>query len=165
MAKTRTQKTSELEVLVRSFKTGKAAAFADYQGMKVAAISKLRKTMHESKVDYVVAKKSLLSLAAKEAGYDIKFNTLPGMLGVAFAQEDEMAAAKIIGDAGKNQPIKLVGGIFEGKFMDQPTIIALSKLPNKQQLLGQLLNVFNGPISGLARVLNAYREKQEGVTA
>jgi ribosomal protein L10 len=75
-----------------------------------------------------------------------------------------MAPAKLIGDAGKDAPIKLVGGIFDGKFIDAQYAISLSKLPSKSQLLGQLLNVFNGPAAAFVRVLNAHREKQEGGT-
>ncbi len=164
MSKTRAQKIETVEKLTEAFKTGKSAMFSDYQGMKVQAVTKLRKQLHASKVDYMVAKKSLLARAAKEAGFDVDFKSLPGMLGVAFANEDEMAGAKLIGDAGKDLPIKLVGGIFEGKFVDQKFVIALSKLPSRDALLGQLLSVFNGPMSAFARLLNSYKEKLEGTT-
>ena len=165
MAKTRAQKTVELEALVKAFQEGKAAAFTNYTGMSVAAITKLRKQMYASQVTYIVAKKTLLGLAAKQAGYEINFRTLPGMVGVAFGTQDEMAPAKIVGDAGKDMPIKLVGGIFEGKVVDQAFVIALAKLPSRTQLLGQLLNVMNGPMSGFARVINARREKMETAPA
>jgi large subunit ribosomal protein L10 len=87
------------------------------------------------------------------------------MVGAAFAHEDEMAPAKIIGDAGKEAPIKLVGGIFDGKAVDASYAIALSKLPSKQALLGQFLSVLNAPSSAFVRVLNAHKEKQEGGAA
>lgn len=162
MAKSRQQKTGEVEQLVRAFRGAKSAAFSDYQGMNVANITALRKQLHTAGVSYVVGKKSLLRIAAKEAGFDIDFSAFPGMLGIAFAEEDEMAPAKLIGDAGKTAPIKLVGGIFEGKVIDQAYVTALSKLPSKQELLGQLLRVMNGPASAFVRVLNARKEKMEG---
>ena len=161
MPKTRAQKNDEVTALTQAFKSGKSAFFADYQGMKVSAMSALRKQLRQAGVDYLVGKKTLLGLAAKAAGYDVDFRALPGMLGVAFASEDEMAPAKLIGDAGKTATIKLMGGIFEGKVIDQAFAVALSKLPNKKQLLGQLLSVMNGPMSALARLLNARREKLE----
>lgn len=161
MPKTRAQKSAEIADLVASMKAGKSAAFADYQGMSVQNITALRKKMHAEGVDYIVAKKTLMSIAAKEAGYDVNFKSFPGMLGVAIAKQDEMAPAKLIGDAGKDQPIKLVGGIFEGKVVDQDFIVQLSKLPSKTQLLTQLLYVLNGPTGAFARLLNAYREQKE----
>jgi large subunit ribosomal protein L10 len=166
MAKSRAQKQETLTQLEKAFKAGKSVVFADYQGMTVPKVTQLRKNLHTAQVEYVVTKKTLLMLAAKNNGVTADLRSLPGMLGVAFAKEDEMAAAKIIGDAGKDAPIKLVGGIFDGKVVDQAYVITLSKLPSKAQLLAQLLSVFNGPMSGLARVLNGHKEKLEaGQTA
>lgn len=159
MAKSRQQKAESLEQLTKGFKDGKAVVFADYQGMTVGKIANLRKQLRTNNVEYIVAKKTLIKIAAKNAGHDIDVRSLPGMLGAAFAYEDEMAPAKLIGDAGKEAPIKLVAGIFDGKMVDQAYVTALSKLPSKSQLLGQLLSVLNGPMSGLARLLNAYAEK------
>ncbi len=161
MAKSRAQKQETLADLKRAFASGKSVIFADYQGMNVPRVTELRKQLTAASVEYIVAKKTLLTLVAKEAGYDMDARSMPGMLGVAFAGDDEMASAKIIGDAGKDGTIKLVGGIFEGKIVDQAYVRTLSKLPNKKQLLAQLLSVFNGPISGFARVLNGRREKME----
>lgn len=165
MPKTRAQKADTLSALQDAFKNGKSVAFADFQGMKVATVTDLRKKLHTAKVEYIVAKKSLLSKAAKEAGYDVNFKSLPGMLGAAFAMEEEMMGAKLIGDASKDQPIKLVGGIFDGKFVDQAYVTALSKLPGKKELLGQLLSVLNGSTSAFVRLLNAKKEKMEGAPA
>jgi len=161
MPKTRVQKAESIERLISALKSGKAAAFADYRGMNVEAVATLRKNLRAEGVDYIVAKKTLLSRAAKEAGYDIDFTKLEGMLGVAIAQEDEMAPAKIIGDASKEQPIKLVGGIFEGQVVDREYIMRLSKLPSREGLLTQLLYVMNGPVGSFVRLLNAYKEKME----
>lgn len=161
MAKSRVQKQETLTELERAFTGAKSVVFADYQGMNVPKVSQLRKDLTAAKVTYIVAKKTLLNRAAKQAGYEIDVRTLPGMLGIAIAAEDEMAAAKIIGDAGKDATIKLVGGIFDGKIVDQTFVITLSKLPSKSQLLAQLLSVFNGPMSSFARVLDGYRAKQE----
>ncbi len=165
MAKSRVQKNESLSELKELFKAGKSIMFADYQGMTVAKMTTLRKQLTGAKVDYVIAKKTLLGIAAKEAGYQVDFSKVPGMIGAAFAHEDEMAPAKIIGDAGKDAPIKLVGGIFDGKAIDAAYAITLAKLPSKLALLGQLLSVFNAPSSAFVRVLNAQKEKQGGAAA
>lgn len=164
MPKTRSQKSEAVAGLVSALKGAKSAAFSDYQGMSVQNITALRKKMHAEGVEYIVAKKTLLTIAAKEAGFDVNFKSLPGMLGVAVATKDEMAPSKLIGDAGKDQPIKLVGGIFDGQVVDQAYIMQLSKLPSKAQLLTQLLYVLNGPAGAFARLLNAYREQKEAGT-
>jgi len=68
---------------------------------------------------------------------------------------------KVIGDAGKAQPIKLVGGIFDGAVVDATYVNELAKLPSKTELLTQLLYMLNGPTGAFVRLLNAHREKQE----
>lgn len=163
MPKTRAQKEAAVSELSQVMKAGKAAVFADFQGMTVQAVSSLRKKLHAEQVDYIVAKKTLMSRAAKEAGYEIDFRSMPGMLGVAIAKEDEMAPARIVGEVAnqKDAAIKLVGGIFEGDVVDQEFVIKLSKLPSKPQLLTQLLWVLNGPTGAFARLLNAYKEQKE----
>lgn len=163
MAKTRAKKTEELDQIAGALANAKSVIFSDYQGMTVPKMTGLRKALSGAQVDYQVAKKTVLQLAAKKAGLAVDISALPGMIGVAISREDEMAGAKIIGDAGKDAPIKLVGGFFDGKAVDQTYVIALSKLPGRSQLLGQLLSVLNGPSAAFVRAMNAYRESKEPV--
>ncbi|MFA5185842.1 MAG: 50S ribosomal protein L10 [Patescibacteria group bacterium] len=162
MPKTRKEKEVAKAKLVDAFKAAKSVVFADYQGLKVAQADKLRKAAREANVDYLVAKKTLFTLAAKEAGYDLDARKFPGMMGGAFGLEDEVAPAKVLGDMTKVTSIKLVGGLFEGKMVDAEKVIALSKLPSRQQLLGQVVGTIYAPVSAFVRVLNAIRESMDG---
>ncbi|MFA5935840.1 MAG: 50S ribosomal protein L10 [Patescibacteria group bacterium] len=161
MPKTRQQKADIIGKLTREFKDAKSAVFADFQGLTVAKADELRKNMRASNVDYVVAKKSLITRAAKDAGFDLNAKSFPGMLGVAFGLEDEIAPAKVLGDMSKTTTLKLVGGIFEGSVVAQEKVVALSKLPSKLQLLGQVVGTIYAPVSAFVRVLNAVKESME----
>ncbi|MFZ2804000.1 MAG: 50S ribosomal protein L10 [Patescibacteria group bacterium] len=166
MPKTRQQKAVAKDRLVKEFKGAKSVVFADYQGMTVAQVTDLRKKTRDAKVDYVVAKKSLFTLAAKEAGIELNAKQFPGMLGAAFGTEDEIAPAKVLGDAMKGTTLKLIGGIFEGAVVDKEKVVALSKLPSKKELLGLVVGTMYAPVSAFVRALNAIREKIEaGVPA
>lgn len=159
MAKSRQQKELTKEQLSAAFKGAKSVVFADYQGLKVPQADALRKQAREAGVQYIVAKKSLFTLAAKEAGLNIDVKGFPGMLGAAFGLEDEIAPAKVLGDASKGTSLKLVGGVFEGAPVDAAKVNALSKLPGKQQLLGMLVGTMYAPVSAFVRALNAIAEK------
>ncbi|MFA5129766.1 MAG: 50S ribosomal protein L10 [Patescibacteria group bacterium] len=161
MAKSRAQKEVAMHALIQNFKDAVSVAFADYRGLTVAKADALRKKMRESDVRYMVAKKSLVTRAAKEAGYDVNAKQFDGMLGVAFGIKDEVAPAKALGDIAKDSPLKIVGGIFEGAVVDKEKVIALSKLPSKQDLLGMLVGTMYAPVSAFARVLNSIREARE----
>ncbi|MBU2566749.1 50S ribosomal protein L10 [Patescibacteria group bacterium] len=161
MPKTRQQKEEIKEILVQNFKQSPSVYFADYQGLNVSQADDLRKKMYEGQIKYIVAKKTLINMAAKEAGIEFDAKQLPGMIGIAFSSEDEIAPAKILGDLSKSTSLKLVGGIFDGASVDQDYVITLSKLPGREQLYSMFLSVINGPVSGFVRVLDAVRKQKE----
>ena len=161
MAKTRVQKEEALQALTDGFKEAKSVAFADYRGLTVPQVDELRAKMRESDVRYIVAKKTLVTRAAKDAGIELNAKQFDGMLGVAFAMADEVAAAKVLGDMSKTTSVQIVGGIFEGEVADQAKAVALSKLPSKLELRGTVVGTIYAPVSAFVRVLNAIREERE----
>ncbi len=161
MPKTREQKSVVMDRLSKAFKGAKSVAFANYQGITVAQADELRKSARAAGVEYVVAKKTLLTRAAKEAGMELDAKQFQGMIGTAFAAEDEIAPAKVLGDMGKKSSLTLVGGIFDGAAVSAEKVIALSKLPGKKELLSMLVGTLNGVPGAFVRALNAVREKKE----
>lgn len=174
----RQQKGDVLEKLVAQMKGAKAVVFADYQGLSVNDLDNLRAKFREKGVHFQVAKKTLIKLAAKEAGFgDIPDDVLEGPVGSAFSMEDELAAAKEIHAFAKTKEnLKLRGALFEGRVLSIAETKALALIPSKEELVGKLLFLFNYPISGFhgvlrntvssfVRVLNAVKEKQEKAAA
>jgi len=153
MAKTRLQKEQTVAELLGYFGTMKSAVFVNYQGLKVKEADELRRSADKEKVTYTVSKKTLLTKALKSTGVDFDATTLVGMIGVATA-DDEIAAAKLIAEFGKtHESLKILGGVVDGKVVDAAAIKALATLPSREQLLGQLVGVINGPVSGFVNVL------------
>lgn len=141
-----------------------AGVIVDYKGISVADDTKLRKELREAGVEYAVVKNTLLRFAAKEAGFDELTNVLEGTTALAVSNEDPVAAAKILNKYAEDSKGKfsLKAGYVEGKILDKAGVESLAKLPNREQLLTQLLSVLNGNIRGLAIALNAIVEKQQG---
>lgn len=154
MAKSRIQKAGDLKTLTDSFKAAKGVVFVDYKGVTVKNAGKLRRQAEKVGVDYVVAKKTLINIAAREAGFDINAKELDGNIAVAFSA-DEVSAASVIANISKEvEQIKIVGGALEGRFINAAQVKALASLPSKQQLLGQLAYVLNAPRVGLVTTLS-----------
>jgi large subunit ribosomal protein L10 len=164
MAKSRQQKATTVDKLVDAFKRAKSVVFANYKGLTVKQADELRASARAAGVEYVVAKKTLVTKAAKEAGYEVDAKQFPGMIGAAFGTEDEVAPAKVIGDLSKKTTITLVGGIFDGNPIDAAKVTALSKLPGKKELLGTVVGTIYAPVSAFVRVLNSIREKMDAGT-
>lgn len=160
MAKTRAQKELTLQALIQGFKDAVSVAFADYRGLTVPQADELRKKMRATNVKYHVAKKSLVTRAAKEAGYEVNAKQFDGMLGVAFGMEDEVAPAKVFGDLSKTTSLQIVGGVFDGAVVGKDKVVALSKLPSKLELLGTVVGTMYAPVSAFVRVLNAICESR-----
>lgn len=155
MAKSKEQKKQIVERLTQRFKHAKSAVFVNFSGLTVPEATKLRKICYKEKVDYIVAKKTLMRIAVKEAGFDDfdpkQFN---GEVAIAFGMEDEVAPAKVLYDFSKDHDqIKFLGGILEHTFVDQDQMLSLAKLPSRGELLAKVVGSLQSPISGVVNVL------------
>lgn len=173
MPLTKDQKKEILVALTTEMKSAKSIVFADYKGMPVKGIKELRSNLREKGVSYQVAKKTLIRLAAKEAGYEnIPNEVLEGPVAVACCMEDEISGAKLIFEFGKkNKELKLRGSLLDGKVLSVAETMQLATLPGKEELLAKLVyllkspiqgfhGVLNGTISGFVRVLDSIAKKQ-----
>ncbi len=149
--------------LVEKFKTAVSVVVVDYRGVSVAQITKLRKELREAGVEYMVVKNTLLTIAAKEAGYEDITGVFKGVTAIAFSENDVVAPAKIISKFIKdNKVMELKGGILEGNVLDVEGVTALGELPSKEALLAQVASCFQAPIQKMAYVLEEVRKSKEG---
>lgn len=156
MAVTKKQKEQTLAELIDAFKKAKSVVFSQYQGTNVKNIKALRRKLREQKVDFKVARKTLMKIAAKKVGFEeIPEAFLQGPIGLAFAMEDDIAPAKVINDFGKTcETVKIAGAIFEGKMMSAADAKAIAGLPSKKELLAQFVGMCQAPIAGFHAVLH-----------
>lgn len=145
-------------------KLGKAQGiiFAKYQGLTVEEDTLLRKTLRDAGVEYKVYKNTLTTLAAKELGLDGIVEYLQGPLSVAFGYEDPTLPAKILNDFAKtHKKLELMAGIVQGEVFNEAQVKQLATIPSKEVLIAKLLGSFKAPLSNLAYLLNAIKEKKE----
>jgi large subunit ribosomal protein L10 len=142
--------------------------FAGYQGLTVAEVSDLRRSLRSAGVTYSVLKKSIARKALAEEKIS---GDLPAMLGqVAFVYgssdvSDILMPARLIAEAGRKfiGKINILGGIYEGRFVDQSLMSVLSAIPSRRNLIAQLVFLINIPIQRLAITINELAKKREGV--
>ncbi len=156
MPKTRAQKQEIISELADSFKRMKSAVFTSVGGYTMEDADNLRAKGREAGVKSFVAKRTLLERSLKEAGLTVDTSALQGSILTSLSFEDEVSGAKMIAaflKTRKDTPMKMVGGILEGKLMDAKSVNTLSALPGKQELLTQLVWTLNAPVSGFVNVL------------
>lgn len=116
MALTKDQKTAQLSELVEKLKGSESVMFSHYIGLNVSDVSELRNKLRENGSEMKVAKKTLMKLAFKEAGYpDIEPDDYEGAIACIFSFEDPLSGAQTAFKFAKDHnQVQLVGGVFEG---------------------------------------------------
>lgn len=146
--------------LHEEFSTAKVVIATDYKGLDVAAMNSLRRKLRESGVRYKVVKNRLLERAAEGTDVDVIKSSFKGPSAVAYSHEDPVAPAKVLTAFVKeNDKFEIKAGVLGGKLLDADGIKALSKLPSREQLLGQVLGAMNAVPASFVRALANIPEK------
>jgi len=148
---------------------------ADYQGMNVASMQKLRAQMRKKGLELQVLKNTFIRKAASEFGFAGELTPfLKGMTAITWSREDPSAPSKVIKEYQREDAkLKIKCGVLEGRVLSGMDVESLTTLPDKQQLkailLGCLeapartfLSLLQAPARDFAGVMDAYRRKQEG---
>ena len=156
------QKAQQVEEIVEKVKKSKSIVLVDYRGLTVAQDTEMRVSMRKAGVDYKVLKNRLVLRALNNCGFDGFEKVLEGLTAVAFGYEDAVAPAKIVAETvtKTNNKIAIKGGIIEGKQASVEEVNALSKIPAKPVLVGQLLGMLTSPMRSLAVALSEIAKKQ-----
>lgn len=151
----RAEKAAVIEEITAEINEAQAVFAVDYRGITVTQVADLRSKLRESDTTFRVVKNTLTERAADQAGAEALKELLEGPTALAFVKGDAAAAAKTISDAAKEiELLPFKGGLMDGNALSVDDIKAISKLPSREVLYGQLVGIVASPITGLARSLN-----------
>ncbi|MHB8860711.1 MAG: 50S ribosomal protein L10 [Minisyncoccota bacterium] len=162
MAISKDKKREIVAKLNDAFKESSAVTFVGFTKLTVADASRMRAELAEAGVRFFVAKKTLIRRALEEQGYKGSIPELPGEVAVAWTADDVTAPARGVYEFGRKLKgvLTLLGGVFEGAFVDAPQMVAIATIPPVPVLRGMFVNVINSPIQGLVIALDKIREKK-----
>lgn len=162
MAITKDKKVEILGKLRDAAEKSNTMVFVNFHAVPVLLATEIRKNLRDNGVGYFVAKKTLIKKAFGEKGFAGELPELPGEIAVAYG-DDQLAPAKGIYDYQKKNPelLKIVGGVFEGKFVNASEMLNIATIPGRETLYGMFVNVINSPIQGLVIALDALAKKRE----
>ncbi|MDD4062168.1 MAG: 50S ribosomal protein L10 [Candidatus Pacebacteria bacterium] len=154
MPLTKERKQEIVKDLDGKIKKQKAMVFVNFKGLKMDEISELRGELRKSDAGFTVFKKTLMNVAFKNNEIDIDAKSLKEEVGVVFGFSDPVSPAKIAYNFSKENPnLKIVSGFMDGSAISEEQVLALAKLPTREELLAQLVGTIQAPISGFATVL------------
>jgi large subunit ribosomal protein L10 len=152
----RDQKAAAIEEIATEIQEASAVFAVDYRGISVPQAAELRAKLRDADTRFRVVKNTLTERAADQAGAEALKALLEGPTALAFVRGDAAAAAKAIADyARATDLLPFKGGMLDGETLDPDQIRAISRLPSREVLYGQLVGIVASPISGLARTLQA----------
>ena len=136
----------------------KMTVFAKYQGLSVSELQELRHLARENNVKIKVVKNRLVRVAMCEIAVykDTDTSALEGQLLYAISNDDEVAPAQVLAKIAKeHQALELKGAFSaEGKSLNEQEVVELSKLPSKDQLIGQVVNMLTGTVNDVTNALS-----------
>jgi len=133
---------------------------AEYRGITVADMTKLRSAARSQGVSLSVLKNTLARRAVAGSAFEVAGDQMTGPLIYGFSV-DAVAAAKVVSDFAKtNEKLVIRGGVLSGKVLDVNGVKQLANIPSKEVLLAQLCGLLMSPVSRTAVVLGALAAKK-----
>jgi large subunit ribosomal protein L10 len=162
----RSEKQAVIDEVTALAAKAQTLVMAEYRGITVADMTKLRATARSSGVELSVLKNTLARRAVAGSQFEVVGDQMTGPLIYGFSV-DAVAAAKVVADFAKtNDKLVIRGGAFAGKALDVNGVKQLANIPSKEVLLAQLCGLLMSPISRTAVVLGALaKKKAEGAEA
>ena len=129
--------------------------FVDYRGLTYPESADLRARLKKVDATLKVVKNTLTRLAATEAGVEGLDELIQGPTAIVYAKGDPVQTAKTIQDfIDGNKKITVRGGKLQSTILASADVEKLATLPNREQLIAQLVGTLAAPLSGLVTVLN-----------
>ena len=162
MSLNRNEKAAVVADVAAQVAKSQTLALAEYRGLTVEHLNKLRVDARSKGVYLHVLKNTLARRAVAGTPFEVASEKMVGPLIYGFS-EDAVAAAKVVADFAKgNDKLVLKAGAYAGKALDADGVKALAAIPSKEVLLAQLLGLMQSPVSRIARVIAAVAEKKGG---
>ncbi|MDP7321771.1 MAG: 50S ribosomal protein L10 [Bacteriovoracaceae bacterium] len=159
---TRESKDAVIQDLKEKITNSRAIFLTNVIGMEANQAVELRKSIRDAKGALVVTRNTLFGKAAQGTYAEELLTGLKGTNAVAFAFEDAPGVAKAILETSKEiEQVTLGRGYLSEELLDEGRVLALAKLPSRDEMLGTLLATCQAPVSSLARLLNAIKDECE----
>jgi len=157
---TRAEKEQLVAEMSSAFGESNAIVVCDYKGLTCQELESIRHLASENGAYVKVVKNTLATLALRNAEVeDLELRDT----NLLVWGEDQISTCKVADKASGMYKGRFVikAGALEGKKVELNTIMAMAKLPSRDELIGMLLNVWMAPVRNFTIGLDALRQKKE----
>lgn len=165
MSLNRTEKQAVVEEVAALASKAQTLVLAEYRGIEVEPMTRLRAQARSKGVHLQVLKNTLARRAVQGTSFEVLAEDMSGPLIYSFS-EDAIAAAKVIHDFAKtNDKLVLRAGAYNGRKLDADGVKQLASIPGREELLARLLGVMQAPLTGFVAAMAALARKNEEAAA
>lgn len=173
MACTREEKEAIVRDVTQAAGRAQSLVAAEYRGMNVAELTRLRRRARDCGVEVRVVKNNLAKRALEGTDYACARERLVGPLLLGFSERQPMDGPRLFRDFGReNELLRLRFGAMDGAVLDVPEVRKLADLPTRDEALAQLMATLRAPIEKMARMtadipgrlvrtMAAYRDRRQ----
>ncbi|MFZ3011697.1 MAG: 50S ribosomal protein L10 [Minisyncoccia bacterium] len=156
----KSRKTEMIKDMEGVIKNSKSLVFVNFHGLKVSDETNLRSSLRGEGVGYKVGRKTLLKRALEGKAEGV-IPELGGEVAIAYSA-DPISSPREIYNFQKTHKgmLNILGGIFEGKFVDSAYMMELATIPSKEVLLSKLAFLLQSPMQRLAIAVNEVSKKK-----
>ncbi len=162
MVLTREKKQSVIQELDGILASAAALVFVRFHGLSLADTTAMRRTLRGKGVGFHVAKKTLMRRALRGREVRGVLPELAGEVALAYA-DDALAPAREVYAFGRKfkDALTILGGVFEGRYIDRAAALELAVIPSRETLIAQAVYLLNSPIQRLAVVVDQIVKSRE----
>lgn len=140
-------------------KGSESMVFVNFHGLKVSDETKLRSSLRAEGVNYKVSRKTLLARALKGKATG-EIPELAGEVAIAYSN-DAISSPREVYNFQKTHKgmLNILGGIFDGKFVNSAYMMELATIPSREVLLSKIAFLLKSPMQRLALAVNEVAKK------
>lgn len=154
MGLNRQQKAAKIEEVSALVAQAQSIIVAEYRGLDVDSVTRLRKEARSQGVQLRVLKNTLARRAVNDTPFSGLADKMVGPLVYGFSS-DPVSAAKVLSNFAKsNDKLVVKAGAMPNVVMDDAGVKALATLPSREELLAKLMATMQAPIGQFVRTLN-----------
>jgi len=164
---TRAQKKQKVDEGAKLIKESKNLIFADFSGVPVTEIQRLKNELREAGAKFQVLKKRLLKIAIKRAGADFDPTQFEAQVGTFFLSEDLTSVAskihkfsKDLAKKGKNFTVLSAYDLEKKTALSAEEFTAIAKLPTREVLIAMIMGGITGPLRAFMSIVKQLSERQ-----
>jgi large subunit ribosomal protein L10 len=164
-------KAAKVDEIAEKLEQAGTVLVTEYRGLDVPAQAQLRAAVKEAGGEFKIYKNTLAKLAAERTGVELDEH-LTGPTALAFAmpgedggQPDPVSLSKALTEFAKtNEALIIKGGVMDGATIGNDDVVALSKVPPREEMLAKFAGLLQAPMANFAGLLNAMPTKLAQLT-